>query len=103
MRKGDEFYQDFNGKWIESEHWTEPVQPQAEYLFYRRKIETQPTEWIPKVGDKVRVIEPDRISTGMDGVIVEQTGSEYAVRMSNANLTSFNLKANYLELIEAAS
>ena len=103
VRKGDEFYQDFNGKWIESEHWTEPVQPQAEYLFYRRKIETQPTEWIPKVGDKVRVIEPDRISTGMDGVIVEQTGSEYAVRMSNANLTSFNLKANYLELIEAAS
>ena len=63
---------------------------------------SMPTEWVPKVGDKVQVIEPDRISTGMDGVIVEQTGSEYAVRMSNANLTSFNLKANYLELIEAA-
>ena len=85
-----------------------------EYCWYSnrhiRKIETaNPSEtpnsstWTPKVGDKVRVIRPDRISTGMDGVIVEQTGSEYAVRMSNANLTSFNLKANYLELIEAAS
>ena len=100
VQEGDEFYQDFNGKWVESEHWTEPVEPQAEQLFYRRKIETQPAEWIPKVGDKVRVVKLRRIATGDYGIIVEEKGGEYAVRMSN--FTAVNLKPEHLELIEAA-
>jgi hypothetical protein len=75
-----------------------------------RKIETaNPSEtpnssrWIPKVGDRVRVVKPDRLATGLDGVIVEETGGKYTVRVSDANLTSHGLQAEDLELIEAAS
>ena len=44
VQEGDEFYQVFNGEWVDSEHWIEPVEPQAKGFYYRRKIETKPTE-----------------------------------------------------------
>ena len=83
----------------------------SEYEWYSlrhiRKIETaNPSEtsnsstWIPKVGDKVRVNCPGRLATGDYGIIVEEKGGEYAVRMSK--FTAVNLKPEHLELIEAA-
>ena len=59
------------------------------------------SKWIPKVGDKVRVNCPGRLATGDYGIIVEEKGGEYAVRMSN--FTAVNLKPEHLELIEASS
>ena len=61
-----------------------------------------PAEWVPKVGDKVRVVKPDRLAAGMDGVIVEEKNGGYAVRIPQARLTSYALKPEDLELIEAA-
>ena len=40
--KGDEFYQHFDGRWVFSLHWIEPAEPQAEGMYYRRKIEAAP-------------------------------------------------------------
>ena len=66
-----------------------------------KKIE--PAEWTPKVGDKVRVNRLGRLSDGKIGVIVEGDAGEYTVRILGHNLTSRNLTADDLELIEAAS
>lgn len=73
-----------------------------------RKIEAaNPSEtpdsstWTPKVGDKVRVNKPGRIAHGKVGFIVEANAREFAVRIEHEKLTTFNLKAEHLELIEA--
>lgn len=75
-----------------------------------RKIETanvseapSSSTWIPKVGDKVRVNYPGRLSGGKIGIIAESDAGEYTVRILGHDLTSFNLTADDLELIEAAS
>jgi hypothetical protein len=56
VRKGDEFWQKLKGEWVEIAEFVHETRQQAPSYYYRRKIETKPTEWIPKVGDKVRVI-----------------------------------------------
>jgi hypothetical protein len=53
--EGDEFWRTFDCKWIESKNWKHEGGLQAPSYYYRRKIEQLPAEWIPKVGDKVRV------------------------------------------------
>jgi hypothetical protein len=61
--------------------------------------------WTPSVGDKVVVNKLGRIADGKVGVIVECVkgdAGEYAVRLDRENLTSFNLRAEQLELIEPA-
>jgi hypothetical protein len=79
------------------EVWVDEPNP-----FDGRKIEAKPTEWIPKVGDKVRVNWPGRDGDNEVGVIVNGDAGEYAVRLDLDNLISSNLKARHLELIEAA-
>ena len=59
-------------------------------------------QWIPKVGDKVRVNRLGRLSDGKIGVIVECDAGEYTVRIPGHNLTSRNLTADDLEPIEAS-
>lgn len=71
---------------------------QLPLVYYRRKIE--PAEWIPKVGDKVRVNSPGRIVDGLDCVVTEAENGKYTAE--HYNLTSVGLKAEHLELIEAA-
>lgn len=97
VQEGDEFWCDTY--WEESDNWRSIGQQCSQY--YRRKIE--PTEWIPKVGDKVRVNRLGRLSDGKIGVIAERDAGEYTVRILGHDLTSFNLTADDLELIEAAS
>ena len=62
-----------------------------------------PAVWILKVGEKVRVNKPGRIANGKVGVIVDGDAGEYEVRIEHENLRSCELKAEHLELIEAAS
>lgn len=64
--------------------------------------EVEPTEWIPKVGDKVRVIKPKMMATGRIGTISRFGEGTYSVRVESQKLTSFGLEAKDLELIEAA-
>ena len=99
--KGDEFWQGFNMKWVESENFMDEGCHQYHAFYYRRKIE--PTEWIPKVGDRVRVRCFGRIADGKIGVVVEDYPGDYAVRIVGEDFKSCNLKAEHLELIEAAS
>lgn len=88
-----------NGEWYESENWrTSGVQCSA---YYRRKIE--PTEWIPKVGDKVRVVGNNPKLCG-DCAVVYEVDSDGLV----ARVVSYDgkregwLPLEHLELIEAA-
>ncbi len=91
--------------------WLEPAEAPADHIADVNKMvnpseipnSSAPTEWIPRVGDKVRVIKPDRRVTGLAGVIVEDTKGEYAVRVLNAKLTSYELEAKDLQLIEPSN
>lgn len=96
--RGDQFL-GFAGEWAESENWRSGGVQCS--FYYRRKIE--PAAWIPKVGDRVRVNCPGRIAHNKAGLIIDVPNSEYAVRIEHEKLTTFNLKAEHLELIEAAS
>lgn len=60
----------------------------------------KPAEWIPKVGDKVRVIKPGKVVNGLECVIVEAVNGNYTV--DRLGLISKNFKAEHLQLIKAA-
>lgn len=92
--KGDEFWCDTY--WEESENWRSVGRQCSSY--YRRKIE--PTEWIPKVGDRVRVNSPGRIVDGLDCVIIAVENGKYTAQ--HRSLISNELNPEHLELIEAA-
>ena len=107
-----------NGKWnpyVDSNPAGSNFPRYSKGLHYRhiRKIEpanpsetpnsSTATEWIPNVGDKVRVNKPSRVAHGKVGVIVEANAREYAVWIEGENFTSFNLESQYLELIEASN
>ena len=76
-----------------------------------RKIETanpsglpNSSTWVPKVGDKVRVVRTDSVrANGKLGIVADLPGYEYAVRIESEAFTLLHLKADELELIEAAS
>ena len=61
----------------------------------------EPTEWIHKVGDKVRVNSPGRIVDGLDCVIIAVENGKYTAQ--HRSLISNELNPEHLELIEAAS
>ena len=92
--KGDEFFDDGDG-WVETGNWGHGVQCSS---YYRRKIE--PTAWIPKVGDKVRVNSPGRIVDGLDCVIIAVENGKCTAQ--HRSLISNELNPEHLELIEAA-
>lgn len=61
---------------------------------------SMPTQWIPRVGDRVRVLTFGRIASRYECVITEAADGKYTVE--HLNLVSKNLEAKDLELIEAA-
>jgi len=105
VREGDEFWRTFDCKWIESKNWKHEGGLQAPSYYYRRKIEQLPAEWIPKVGDKVRVKcatpfpKEDRF-----GVVVKDNVRPredlFLIKTSNGIFSWFY--TSELELIEAA-
>lgn len=101
--EGDE-YLDLDGEWIESENWRAGVVQCSAY--YRRKIE--PNEWIPKVGDKVRlrvpVLYPTRDSCNYEGRItgISQSGRFTIFFASEDQRIRGWVKPKDLHLVEAA-
>ena len=99
VREGDEFWRTFDCKWIESKNWKHEGGPQAPSYYYRRKIETKPTEWVPSVGDKVRVV-----GLGLYGEIEYANGIGdhcWLVLCQDGSFRWLSIKG--MELIEAAS
>ncbi len=103
VREGDEFWRTFDCKWIESKNWKHEGGLQAPSYYYRRKIEQLPAEWIPKVGDKVRVSTPGRAVSGLECVVEGKYSDGYVARSVCGGFRSTGIEAKDLELIEAAS
>lgn len=85
---------------------TEPTKPEHVEGVWVEEAEAnaskiEPTEWIPKVGDRVRVVKPGRFATGHAGTITETYGELCTVQV--LNVSSRDIEAKDLELIEAAS
>ena len=98
--EGDE-YLDLDGEWIESENWRAGVVQCSAY--YRRKIE--PNEWIPKVGDKVRVARGFMNPVGEVGIIKEfcqLVNGNFSILTHEGRCTSGWFRKDDVELIEAA-
>lgn len=101
--KGDE-YLAFDGEWSESENWRHGSSPQTERYYYRRKIE--PTEWIPKVGDKVRVARGFMNPVGEVGIIKSfcpVVNGNFSILAHEGRCTLGWFKKDDVELIEASS
>lgn len=101
--RGDE-YLAFDNEWSESENWRHGSSPQTERFYYRRKIE--PTEWIPKVGDKVRVVRGFMNPVGEVGIIKEfcqVVNGNFSILAHEGRCTLGWFKKDDVELIEASS
>ncbi len=106
--RGDEFWQNFNREWVESENFMHEGGPQAPELYYRRKIEA--AAWIPKVGDNVRVVGNHPRLCGKICVVSEvyepplvSVASDLVSVVSDHDGDTWWLRFDELELIEAAS
>ena len=69
--------------------------------FEESRVESKPTAWVPKVGDRVRITRPGGIAHGKVGVITEAASGWYT--SEHLGLITKNLKAEHLELIEATA
>jgi hypothetical protein len=102
LKPGDEFWE--SGRWGLSVRAINGLTVQRAANIYRRKTETKPTEWIPGVGDRVRVASNAPVFAGCDGHIkdVSTQGSFTIYFISEDKMRYGWLNPEHLELIEAA-
>lgn len=97
---------DVISKNLKAEHLEPVVESPADHIADGTKT-ANPSEtpnsstWIPRVGDKVRVVKTGRLATGKECVVIKAESGEYTVQ--HLDLESRNLEAKDLELIEATN
>ena len=101
VRKGDEFWQKLKGEWVEIAEFVHETRQQAPSYYYRRKVE--PTQWVPKVGDKVRVVGNHPRLCGEICVVSEVYEPPLVSVVSDHDSDMGWVRFEEIELIEAAS
>lgn len=103
VQEGDEFWCDTHwvAWWPSSADCGSEVQSNHDY--YRRKIE--PTEWVPRVGDKVRVVRGFMNPIGEVGIVKDfcpVVNGNFSILVHEGRCTLGWFKRDDVELIEAA-